>query len=105
MENIKKLLGQRIRELRKNKGITQEKLAEMVNIDQRNMSNIECGVTFPSKSLIAISNTLNVSLKDLFDFEHLALNTKKMKEFIKESIENLDDDDIKTIYRLIKSMK
>lgn len=104
MNNIKEILGLRIRELRKQKGITQEQLAEMINIDQRNLSNIECGVTFPSKSLGEIANALNVSLRDLFDFEHVKLTSEEMKNFICNSLDNLSDNDIKIIYRLIKSM-
>ncbi len=104
MNNIKEILGLRIRELRKQKGITQEQLAEMINIDQRNLSNIECGVTFPSKSLGEIANALNVSLRDLFDFEHVKLTSEEMKNFICNSLDNLSDSDIKIIYRLIKSM-
>ncbi len=104
MNNIKELLGLRIKELRKQKGITQEKLAEMINIDQRNLSNIECGVTFPSKSLGEITRALNISLRDLFDFDHVNLTSKEMKTFIQNSLENLSDYDIKVIYRLIKSM-
>lgn len=45
--NIKKLLGKRIKELRKNKGITQEALSEKAGIDSKHLSRIECGVNFP----------------------------------------------------------
>lgn len=41
MEEIKHLLGKRIREIRKAKNISQEKLAELVGIEKRNLSNIE----------------------------------------------------------------
>ena len=43
MENnleIKKLLGQRIKELRTGKGLTQEQLTEKLNIGQRTLSKI-----------------------------------------------------------------
>lgn len=39
--NIKKDFGQRIKELRNKKGITQYQLAEMVGIDPKHMSHIE----------------------------------------------------------------
>ena len=38
--NIKKLLGKRIKELRKNKGITQEALSEKAGIDSKHLSRI-----------------------------------------------------------------
>ena len=104
MTNIKELLGLRIKELRKQKGITQEKLAELIDIDQRNLSNIECGVTFPSKSLASIADALDISLMDLFDFNHTNVNESTMKDFIRNSLDNLSEHDIKILYRLIKSM-
>lgn len=59
MNDIKKLLGKRIKELRKAQGISQQQLAELANIDQRNLSHIECGDTFPSRVLLEISSALN----------------------------------------------
>lgn len=104
MNDIKKLLGNRIKELRKNLGITQEQLAEKISIDQRNLSNIECGVTFPSKSLNAIAEALNIELMELFDFKHTTLKSSDMKSYINKALDKLDEKDIKILYRLIKSM-
>lgn len=48
MSTIKKLLGQRIREMRKSRHITQEQLAEMLGIGTANISYIENGKFAPS---------------------------------------------------------
>ena len=69
--NKKELLGKRLRELRKRKGINQEQLAEMIDVDPTTISNIENGKNYPS--LINLENLLNVldsSFLDAFDFEH-----------------------------------
>ena len=105
MENIRNLLGKRIKELRKYQGLSQEQLAEASNIDMRSLSHIECGDTFPSRSLLDIAKALNIELKELFDFEHLEMNSENMKKYILHNIEQLNDNDIKTVYRMIKSMK
>ena len=105
MKEIKRLLGLRVRELRIKKGYSQQKLAELVNIDQRNVSNIECGNSFPSKCLLELACALAVELSEMFDFSHLELDCKKMKQVIKEELNNLSDENIKIIFRLIKSMK
>lgn len=105
MKEIKRLLGLRVRELRIKKGYSQQKLAELVNIDQRNVSNIECGNSFPSKCLLELACALGVELSEMFDFSHLELDCKKMKQVIKEELNNLSDENIKIIFRLIKSMK
>ena len=105
MDDIRKLLGKRIKELRKYNGLSQEKLAELANIEQRSLSHIECGDTFPSRSLLDIANALDIELKDLFDFEHLEQTDKSMRDYILHNVESLNEDNLKTVYRMIKSMK
>ena len=105
MQDIKTLLGKRIKELRKSQDISQQKLSEAMDIEQRSLSKIECGYNFPSKCLLQLAKALNVALPDLFDFEHLALTEDNMKKYITENLEYLPSHDITTIYRLIKSMR
>ena len=69
--NKKELLGRRLRELRKRKGINQEKLAELINVDPTTISNIENGKNYPSMiNLENILNVLDYTFIDAFDFEH-----------------------------------
>ncbi len=105
MNDIKKLLGKRIKELRIAQGISQQQLAELANIDQRNLSHIECGDTFPSRSLLEISRALNIDLKDLFDFEHLEMSMDRMSDYIKSNIDYLRKDDLIAVYRMVKSLR
>ena len=102
--NLKKLLGKRIQELRKKKNITQQQLADMLEIDQRTLSAIECGINFPSKNLIKIAEVFGVEIKDIFDFEHNEMSREMFKKAIIGSLDKLDTQDLKTIYRLTKSM-
>lgn len=104
MEDIKHLLGQNIKRLRVKKGLSQQKLAELVNIDQRNMSNIECGNSFPTKTLMKLANILEVSLPELFDFDHLKLSKDNIKQEIVEKLDNLSLKELQIIYRLIEIM-
>lgn len=85
--------------------MSQEELAEKINIDQRNLSHIECGISFPTKKLLEIASALKISLCELFDFEYLKNDTNFMKEYIVQALDNLSDDDIKTIFRLVKVMR
>ena len=99
--NNKKLLGKRIKEIRKKKGYTQEQLAEIVNIDITTLSGIESGRHFPSLvTLERIAKTLEVALITLFDFSHLA-SIDDMKSLIKDNLNLLSDDDVKLVYRLL----
>ena len=71
MKTVKDCLVKRIKELREKRGYTQERLAEMAEIEPRSLSKIECGVTFPSKSLASIADALEISLPQLFEFNHV----------------------------------
>ena len=104
MDN-KKLLGKRIKELRKEAGYTQEKLAELIDIETSSLSGIESGRHFPSMPTIEkIANKLNVEMKALFDFNHL-LPVDKMKTNIVKNIDKLDNTKIALIYRFFDGFK
>ena len=104
MEN-KKLLGRRIKELRKDKGLTQEKLAELINIETTSLSGIESGRHFPSLPTVEkISKFLDVEMKVLFDFQHLK-STNEMKKIIINNIEKVDEQTISFIYRFFEKFK
>lgn len=98
MDN-KKLLGKRIKELRKEAGLTQERLAEMINIEPTSLSGIESGRHFPSlPTLEKIANNLKVELKVLFEFNHLQ-SIEQMKRNIVNNIDSLSENKIKFIHR------
>lgn len=64
-----KTFGLRIKELRKQKGISQESLAGLAGLDRTYIGGIERGLRNPSlKNISKIAKSLNVSLKDLFSF-------------------------------------
>lgn len=72
MHTTKELLGMRIREVRKLRGLSQERLAEKVGVDPKQISRIEGGKSAPSlDTLEAIAKHLQVEMKDVFDFQNL----------------------------------
>ena len=63
------LLGQRIKKLRKQKGMSQEFLAEESGLSLRTIQRIEKGETNPTgESLKRLSNALNVNPDELIDW-------------------------------------
>ena len=69
MADTKKLIGARIKGLRKQAGLTQEQLAERVGLDSRHLSRLEVGRHFPSlDTLERIAKELNAPLADFFQF-------------------------------------
>jgi len=70
--SIKKLLGEKVKRLRKMRGYTQEQFAEMIDITPRNLNRIESGENFvTAETLDKIILSLNVPSDILFSFEHL----------------------------------
>ncbi|MEK7577997.1 MAG: helix-turn-helix transcriptional regulator [Patescibacteria group bacterium] len=62
-------LGRRIRRFRKRSGLTQEKLAEKVNVSVTHVGLVETGKRRLSlKTLQKIASTLGVKAKDLLPF-------------------------------------
>ena len=67
-ESIRAALGERIKELRKKNGLTQAKLALMINVEQSYLSKLELGSRNPSLSLLEkIADAYGITLSELFD--------------------------------------
>ena len=77
--NIKKTLGEKIKRVRKRRGLTQEQLAEMIDIAPRNLSKIEVGSCFvTAETLEKLLVALNVTTEELFANDHI----KESKELL-----------------------
>jgi DNA-binding XRE family transcriptional regulator len=64
--------GQKVRELRKDKGMTQETLAHMCDIEESTINRIELGKANTSLTHIkSICDALEIHHRELFDFELL----------------------------------
>ena len=84
---IKNLLGKKVKRLRKLRGYTQEKFADMIDITPRNLNRIESGENFvTSETLDKIITVLYVPADILFSYEHL----KDEKEILAEIYNYID---------------
>lgn len=73
------LLGEKILKLRKKIGLSQEQLAEQVDVTRQTISNWELDVTAPNpKQLKILSKILNVSIDELLDNESKEVLMKKI---------------------------
>lgn len=67
-------LGNNIRRIRKQKGLTMEGLAHEIEMEYRQLGRIERGeINTTVLSLLKIATALKVSVKDLFDFDQQPL--------------------------------
>ena len=64
---IKSSFGKRVQDLRKKKGLSQEKFALLINMDRTYFASVESGKRNISIENIAkIANGLNITLEELF---------------------------------------
>ena len=102
--DIKQILGSNLKKYRKARGYTQMQLAELVDVDQKHISFIESGNTFPSAGLISkIVEKLDIVPKKLFDIEE-DISVEKMKENIIKIIEKSEYSDVSKIYNYACSL-
>ena len=104
MDNIKVLLGQKIREIRKARNLTQEQLAEKIDIGTPNISYFETGKFSPSiETLEKIAKALNVEVYELYMFQP----QKSIDEIRTELINYINSDEytLRLLYNFYKSIK
>ena len=63
-------LGNKIRELRRQRNLTQEQLAASLNISAQAVSKWEMGASYPDVAMLpTLATFFKVSLDELFDFD------------------------------------
>lgn len=102
-DNMKKLLGKRIKEIRNKKGMTQEKLAELVEINTPNISYIENGKFYPSyETFIGLLKALDVEPCELFTFD-MVKSPEELKNEMMEAFNN-DEKLLRLIYKVYRAI-
>lgn len=105
MNDIKSLLGKRIKYLRKQSNLTQEKFSEMIDRSPNHLSKIESGEANPPLSLlIDIAEKLEVDISELFKFETKFVKQVTMDD-IKNKLINIENEKVlKMIYKFYNSL-
>jgi transcriptional regulator with XRE-family HTH domain len=108
-KEIEKLIGEQIAKIRKSRELTQNHLAELIDVSTETISRLERGVSVTSiKTLEKISVVLHTDLKNFFDFEiprkpeHATLEKEIAK--IITYLQTKRVDDIKMSYRILRSI-
>ena len=100
---LKKLLGARIKELRNGRGLSQEQLAEILDIDTKHLSRLETGQNAPTiDRLEMIAHSLGVEARSLFEFSHLDGRDEQIHN-IDQMVKRLDDNDLKVLHRILRA--
>lgn len=102
MKDIKKLLGKNIRLYRQKRNLSQEQLAEKINLNFRSLSLIERGCNFvTAETLTAISDALEISPKKLFELDDEFMGDVDFKDKLLDLI-NQNEDKVYRIYKIVQ---
>ncbi|MBQ7126446.1 helix-turn-helix transcriptional regulator [bacterium] len=101
--NIKKTFGKKIKRLRKAKNLTQEQLAEMIDIAPKNLSKIEVGTCFVSaETLENLIVALDTTTEEIFANDHIKLPNELLAEIYKNLNKiNNNQEKLELIYKII----
>lgn len=104
MKSARELFGERIKQLRIRREMTQEDVAKAMNIDPKSFGRIERGERFPSiDALEKIACAFSVETKDLFEFEHL-LGIKEIRSACRKMINEANAEELKILLKLMRSV-
>jgi len=98
-------LGKRIRNLRDGMGFTQDRLAEMAGISLKHLGELERGRGNPTlSSLKGLSDALDVSLVELFSYDHEQLSEEQIREQAVQAIKDAPGRECRTFYRVLRAL-
>ena len=96
-----KFIGAKIKEIRKRKKISQEKLAEMISMNGRSIMRLENMQNTPTlETLLKIAKALDVSITDLFQTEYLQ-DKKTIISAVNDIMDKMSVEDLRIFYRAI----
>lgn len=102
--DVKKEFGEKLKRLRKSKHLTQEQLAEMIDIDPRNLSRIEVGLSFvKAETLEKILKALDISTEQLFANDHIQTPEELLADIYK--FLNLAKDEPEKLEKIHKMIR
>ena len=97
-----KVIGKKIRARRKALDITQEQVAEYLDVNPSHISNIEAGRAHPSLvALINIANCLHCSIDVFIDGEYSFNKDLGIEEMIISKLNLSDNDTKEKIFQII----
>jgi len=97
---IKKLVGKKIKYHRKALKLSQFELGEKIEINQRQIAQIECGKSFPSLSTLnKLSKALNCDLRMFFEYNSFKPSSE-LRDILKQFINDANDNQLHNFYML-----
>ena len=88
MDNVQELFGKKIRMIRRNRDMTQEKLAELSGLSLQYIGEIERGRRNPSlTSVETLAAAFGIPLAELFNLDEFKLTPEDLRRILARQIE------------------
>jgi len=102
--NIKSLIGTRIKQLRKSRGLSQEELSEKVEMSSKYLSSIERGKENPTlDTFMKLAQALHVEVFELFNYT-CEKSLKESKKILSDLIMDSDKEKLELTTKIIKAI-
>lgn len=107
LNTFKKGFGAKVRQYREALGLSQEQLAEKIDVELSTISKIENGVSFPNaKTIVNLFNYFEIHPIQLFDFgiknkTKLKLQDGKLEQIL-DKLYNCDDKQLDYIDKMVE---
>lgn len=102
----------RLKELRRNRGITQEELAKILNIPESSIRRYESSDSgYPSpKRVSSMADYFGVSTDYLYERDSDPIYIKELADRsyrakLIDEVKDMDEDDAKNVYHIVKKIK
>ncbi len=104
-KDFKMKFGMRIKELRLANKLTQEQLAEKLDIERISLARIESGKHFPSaENLEKFASVFNIEPSELFNINHFKSKETLINEIIL-TLNNFDSDKLRYVHKTVMNLK
>lgn len=96
--------GKKLRQIMKQKGLTQEKLAELAGVHEKHISKLELGTYKPSfDTLNKILKVLDIGVKEAgLDLEKVSVNNNPFYIKSMQILNNANEQELEFYYGLLK---
>lgn len=102
--DAKRLLGARIKSLRRGRGLTQEQVAERTGLSVNYLSRIERGLENPTlDTLLGLAKALKAEPLDLFTFEHEA-DAKRLRQLLARLVGEAREDQLSQMTKVLRAL-
>jgi len=105
MDNILCVFGEKIKTLRKTRGLTQEQLAALSGLSIQYIGEIERGKRNPSLTSVEnLATALGLSISELFNLEEFQMPTEKQREILSLLIEGADEKKLRQLFNMSQTI-